>query len=339
MTLSKPYLRCCMLYDFKSGLNATESAQRINEAFGEDTVAGRTVREWFSRFRTGDTNLEDKPRSGRPSDFDNDRLRQLVQADPQITTREIAEALGRISNSTVFEHLKTIGFTSKLSKWVPHQLTDAQRKRRCDAAVTLLSISRHNNWFPSIVTGDEKWVLYTNVVRKRSWCEGDIVPEATAKPGLHPRKVMMSVWWDCDGVIMFELLPPNTSITADLYCDQLDRLATQIQQKRPGHGPVRFLHDNARPHTAIRTRQKLLNLGWEVLNHPPYSPDLAPSDYYLFLSISNALRNKRFKDEDEIKQWLEEFFASKPASFYRNGIMRLPEKWQKVIDCDGHYFD
>ena len=138
---------------------------------------------------------------------------------------------------------------------------------------------------------------------------------------------------------MFELLPPNTTITSDLYCNQLDRLAAQIQQKRPHHGPVRFLHDNARPHTAVRTRQNLLELDWEVLIHPPYSPDLAPSDYHLFLSLSNALRNEMFDNDDELNQWLANFFASKPAAFYSKGIMSLPEKWQNVLDCNGDYFN
>lgn len=339
MDLSKPFLRGCMLYDFKSGLKATESAGRINNAFGADTVSERTVREWFVRFRAGDKNLQDKPRSGRPSELSDERLMQLVRAEPQRTTRELAEALGGISNSTVFEHLKAMGFMSKLSKWVPHQLTDGQRQRRCEAALSLLTLKRHQNWLSSIVTGDEKWVQYVNVVRRRSWCAAGDTPQATAKPGLHPKKVMLSVWWDSKGVIMFEVLPPNTSITAELYCKQLDRLAAQIQQKRPHLGRVRFLHDNARPHTAVSTRQKLLDLGWEALNHPPYSPDLAPSDYHLFLSMSNALRNKTFANDDEVNQWLVDFFESKPVSFYSEGIMSLPKRWKKVIDCDGAYFD
>ena len=88
-----------MLYDFKSGLKATKSAHRINNAFGANTVSERTVREWFARFRASDYNLQDQPRSGRPSELNDDRLRQLVWADPQQTTRELAETLSRISNS------------------------------------------------------------------------------------------------------------------------------------------------------------------------------------------------------------------------------------------------
>ena len=132
-------------------------------------------------------------------------------------------------------------------------------------------------------------------------------------------------------MIMFELLPNNTTVTGEFCCNQLDRLAVQIQQKRPHHGPVRFLHDNARPHTAVCTRQKLLDLGWEIFIHPPYSPDLSPSDFHLFLSMSNTLRNKVFTNDDELNQWLVNFFASKPASFYSEGSCVCPEDGRESL--------
>ena len=58
--------------------------------------------------------------------------------------------------------------------------------------------------------------------------------------------------------------------------------------------------DNARPRAALGTRQKIAELGWEILAHPPYSSDLAPSDYHLFLTLQNFLRGKKFKNEEDI---------------------------------------
>lgn len=112
---------------------------------------------------------------------------------------------------------------------------------------------------------------------------------------------MLSVFWDIKGIVHYELLPRNQTITADFYIAQLERWKAALEEKRPRlvnrHAVV--FHHNARPHTAVRTRQKLLELGGDV--HPPYSPDLAPSDYHLFRSLENSLRGKKFQNETEVK--------------------------------------
>ncbi|GFV74601.1 uncharacterized protein TNCV_5130431 [Trichonephila clavipes] len=70
------------------------------------------------------------------------------------------------------------------------------------------------------------------------------------------------------------------------YCETLNKLRRAIQNKRRGMltKGVRFHHDNARPHTANRTTALVERFGWEMVSHPPYSPDLAPSDFHLFPS-------------------------------------------------------
>ncbi|CAK9801764.1 Histone-lysine N-methyltransferase SETMAR [Anthophora plagiata] len=100
---------------------------------------------------------------------------------------------------------------------------------------------------------------------------------------------------------------------------------------------VVFHQDNARPHTSLVTRQKLLQLEWDTMPHPPYSPDLAPSDYYFFRSLQNFLDGKTFTLNEEVKNHLDQFFASKDQKFYERGIMLLPERWQKVLDQNGQY--
>jgi [histone H3]-lysine36 N-dimethyltransferase SETMAR len=71
--------------------------------------------------------------------------------------------------------------------------------------------------------------------------------------------------------------------------------------------------------------------------HPPYSPDLAPSDYYLFRSLQNFLNGKNFNNDDDVKTHLVQFFADKEQKFYELGIMKLTKRWQKVIEQNGQY--
>ena len=100
---------------------------------------------------------------------------------------------------------------------------------------------------------------------------------------------------------------------------------------------VIFHHDNTTPHTSLATRQKLLRLGWEVMFHPLYSTDLAPSDYYLFRSWQNSLNGKTSNDDEAVKSHLVLFFADKDQKFHVRRIMNLPERWQTVVEQNGKY--
>ncbi|CAF2047037.1 unnamed protein product [Rotaria magnacalcarata] len=137
--------------------------------------------------------------------------------------------------------------------------------------------------------------------RKRQWVNPEDLPEPEPKTDLHPKNVMLWVWWDFEGIIYWELLRPNTTIDSKLHCQQLQNLKLLIQANRSERRKVRLLHDNAKPQTLKFTRQKLKELGWEVLLHPPYSPDLAPSDYHLFRFLRDHLVKKQFDDEAQLK--------------------------------------
>ncbi|XP_015429415.1 PREDICTED: ankyrin repeat domain-containing protein 12 [Dufourea novaeangliae] len=99
-----------------------------------------------------------------------------------------------------------------------------------------------------IITGDEKWVMYSNIIRKRSWSKRDEPAQSTSKAELHQKKVMLSIWWDYKGVVYFELLPRNQTINSDVYCQQLLKLDEAIKEKRPelaNRKGIVFHHDNA----------------------------------------------------------------------------------------------
>ncbi|KAK6756292.1 hypothetical protein RB195_014599 [Necator americanus] len=118
----------------------------------------------------------------------------------------------------------------------------------------------------------------------------------------------------------------------------LQRLADDIRKEHPKLDNIRLLYDNARRHIAKKTSQKILELGWDVLSHPPYSPDLALSDYHLLRSLQHHPEEKRYDDHDCLENDFQAFFASKSSEFYAKGIRDIERRWEKVVDVGGDYF-
>ncbi|XP_015437444.1 PREDICTED: histone-lysine N-methyltransferase SETMAR-like [Dufourea novaeangliae] len=280
---------------------AAEAHKEICEVYGVDCITDRTCQNWFKKFRSGDFSLKDDQRSGRPTEVDDDQIKAIIEEDRHITVREIAERLN-VSHTTIENHLKCLGVAKKLDIWVLHILKEIHLTQRINICDMHLKRNEADPFLKRIITGNEKWVMYSNIIRKRSWSKRDEPAQSTSKAELHQKKVMLSIWWDYKGVVYFELLPRNQTINSDVYCQQLLKLDEAIKEKRPelaNRKGIVFHHDNARPHTSLVTRGKLLELGWEVMSHPPYSPDMAPSDYHLFRSLQNSLNGKTFTNDDD----------------------------------------
>lgn len=334
-------LRVIFLFLFKLGRNAAETAREVNRAFGPDTANERTVQRWFERFRNGDEGLEDFDRCGGPVLINDDILKNLVEANTRVTVRELALELN-VCSQTVCNALKRIGKKRKLDKWVPHELKQTHINRRYEVCCNHLLRNKNDPFLNRIVTCDEKWILYDNRRRSAQWLDKDQAAAHFPKPALHQKKVMVTVWWTTAGVVHYNFLKPGESITAEKYCLEIDEMHEKLCQKQPAlvnrKGPI-LLHDNARPHISIIVRHKLHDLGYETLDHPPYSPDLSPTDYHLFKHLDNFLRDKNFKDYDDVKNNFEQFIVSRNRDFYSTGINKLVTYWQKCIDSNGSYFD
>lgn len=138
---------------------------------------------------------------------------------------------------------------------------------------------------------------------------------------------------------MVDILPPNQTVTAQYYTELLDRLRIEIRAKRRGKltKGIILLHDNARPHTARLTNQKINELGWEILDHPPYSPDLAPSDFFLFKNLKNFLRGEFYNEKEVLESEISNFFQQKPVEFYANAFEMFRTRLARCIANKGEY--
>ena len=102
---------------------------------------------------------------------------------------------------------------------------------------------------------------------------------------------------------------------------------------------VLFHQDNAPCHKSMKTMIKLNELSFELLPHPPFTPDLAPSDYWLFADLKKMLQGKRFGYNKAVISEIEAYFESKDESFYKKGIEKLEKCWNECITLDGNSVD
>uniref|UniRef100_A0A0N5CC62 HTH_48 domain-containing protein n=1 Tax=Strongyloides papillosus TaxID=174720 RepID=A0A0N5CC62_STREA len=108
-------IRAIILSEFKRGTNVAKTTQQINETFGKNLVFASAVQRWFKKFRESSKDLENEESERPESVLDNDVLREVVEANPCITVRELARELN-VSKSTVFRYLQEIEKTKKLDR-------------------------------------------------------------------------------------------------------------------------------------------------------------------------------------------------------------------------------
>ncbi|UYV82439.1 hypothetical protein LAZ67_21002171 [Cordylochernes scorpioides] len=155
-----------------------------------------------------------------------------------------------------------------------------------------------------------------------------------AKVTISAGKVMAIVFWDCKGVLLVDYLPPNTTDNAARYCEVLTKLRAAIKRKRPGllSRKVSLVYDNTHPHAARTTQMLLENFKWEILTHPPYSSDLAPSDFHLFSALKLHLGGKHFANDDEVQAEANHWLRRQDTAWYNSGIKKLLQRYQKCLD-------
>ena len=153
-------------------------------------------------------------------------------------------------------------------------------------------------------------------------------------------KVMLTFFWDHSGPILEHYVPRGSTVTSATYSNLLRenlKPAIHQEQRRLLTTGVCLLRDNARPRTATATVSTIEELRFECIPYPPYSPDLAPSDFHIFSSLKDALRRTRFRDDDEVRSAVHEWLRTRPKELFSRGIYMLVKRWHKCVVLEGDY--
>ncbi|UYV62857.1 TIGD6 [Cordylochernes scorpioides] len=186
-----------------------------------------------------------------------------------------------------------------------------------------------------IITGYETWVYgYDPETKHQSaeWrCQGELRPKKSRL--LKSRnKVLLVAFLDKKGIFHHEYLPAGQTVIKDMYLGILRRLREAIRKKRPEkwtNGGWILHHDNARPHTAHLMTSFLAKNGTQILLQPPYFPDIAPNDFFLFPKLKAVLKGRHFDTRDDIIEKSPLALKSIPKEGYKNCF----DNWEKRCRC------
>ena len=173
------------------------------------------------------------------------------------------------------------------------------------------------------------------------WSKTGSAPPVKARRVQSAGKIMLSLFWDCKGPLLIDFLPHKQTVNGDYYATLMGQLHDQVVEKRRGNltRGVMLLHDNAPVHTAKVAQAAIRRARFTQLEHPPYSPDLAPSDFHLFPNLKKFLRGMHFNDDDHLQSCVRDWLFDQPETFYRRGIESLIDRCHKCIANNGSYVE
>ena len=162
--------------------------------------------------------------------------------------------------------------------------------------------------------------------------------KALPKAKLATKKV--TVWWSAASLIHYSFLNPSEIITSEKYAQQINEMHRKLQCLQLAlvnrKDPIPHTVQDHTSHNKLL--QKLNELSFEVLFHPPYSSDLSPTDFRFFKHLNNIFQGKCFHNQQEAENAFQEFTESQSMDFYTTVINKLISHWQKCVDCNGSYF-
>ena len=220
------------------------------------------------------------------------------------SVRSLAHKL-RCSSNLVYRYLtQYLHLVFKHTRWVPHSLNETQKVLRQQQSMELFQVlqkSKHNS-YRNIITGDQSWFIY-NYSRKGKWVLADDEAPVYSKSQIIIEKMMITVIWGVFGTYILDELPEGEHLNSTYFVDHilipLEEQADAIWPKRKDRKI--WLHlDNCAVHNSMYTQKKIQQSSFRRAPHPPYSPDIAPSDFLLFGYVKGQLQGREFKQRGEL---------------------------------------
>lgn len=342
--------RICIKFCVKNEIKCNKVCEMLQKAYGHSAMKKTSVYEWYKRFQDGREDVEDDERSGRPNtsiiDENVKKVEKMVMNDRRITIREVADEVGISIGSCHNIFSNVLGMKRVAAKFIPKLLNFDQKNNRMNIAQELLNdVNNDPSLLERVITGDETWVYGYDVETKAQSSTWKHSTSPRAKKARQVRsnvKVLLTVFFDFNGIVHQEFLPQGRTVNKEYYLEVMRRLREAIRKKRPDlwkNNSWLLHHDNAPAHSSLLVRNFLAKNNTVVMPQPPYSPDMAPCDFFLFPKLKRPMKGRRFSSIEEIKAESLRMLKDMPKSEYQECFEDWKKRWHKCIISGGDYFE
>lgn len=350
-TLKREEILAYIKIESLRGKSASDILTALQEVDPNCSFGYSTVCRWVQKFKSGRSELSLKHNSGRPRSatdgINTEKVAQILKTDRRLTCEEIAFEVG-ISGASVYRILTdSLNMRKIAARWVPHFLSESEKQRRVIISKELLAryTKEQESMLKRVVSIDETWIRSFEPELKRQsseWHTPNSPRPVKFRRSLNNPKMLMIFAYDVSGVLTSHKVPQGQTVNKEYYEYFLRHiLRPAIRRKRPEllEAKPLILHDNATCHKAGNVQAVFTEYNWEVLLHPPYSPDLSPCDYDLFPKIKEPLRGIRYDDLDELYAAVNGVVRGINVRCLATGIRDLPKRWESTIRSVGNYIE
>lgn len=332
----------------KAGCSVAEIMAEQANAFGDKAMSRAQVYDIVKKVKNGE-NMEDNRGKAinkfvRTEEMINN-VRRFIEEDRRVDVAHLASVF-EVSTGTIFNILHDdLGLVKKSARWVPKLLSKEQKDTRVACSRELKKMIEDDpSSLTRIVTMDETMVSLFTPERKeqsKQWLPKGSPAPVKAKTQASRRKRMVLAFFDANGLIYSRIADENTRVNANYIVDTLNRFLNRFQRKRPELWAQKnwwFHWDNASVHTAAVVMEHLTAKAFKVIRHPPYSPDLAPADFFLFPKVKNALAGVHL-DDDKLKKAWDGVTATIAAADWMAAFNAWVRRCNKCIDVAGNFVE
>lgn len=260
----------------------------------------------------------------------NQRILNALNEIPFHSIRILSNML-KIPKTTVYNHISSMGFIIKHLRFVPHMLNNSQKVQRVEYSKQLLNVikqARHQSW-TFFLTGDESWFYFMNNYEQQ-WLHPNEKPSTRPKTIISTPKRMLTVFWSPIVFRIVEMLPKGQHFNSEYFINTILQKIVDTHPPPTLNQPKRnfIIHiDNATPRRSLASKNFASKNILKFCPHPAFSPDLAPSDFYLFGKVKHLLQGKEFESEEELFEAIIEILND----ISKDELLSVMDQWERRL--------